>query len=285
VVGLPLVLGLFILADFIRGMAAREVPPAPAPVARAPINVPPPSAAGSPRVAAREKSVAVRVPAEEQASVLLKGESVGGQVLNDRGVPLSGARVFAASPATGYFVASSLTSKDGAFAFPDLHPTAKFLIACFPGTGVATAEIAPGDDPRRILLINHDATSRVSGVVSDVSGYPLGGATVLISSYDLALPGLEAKISFDDVGAGLPVSAADREGRSDAKVVQGSVPPSWGHAKTTSRPSGQFDLEKLGLGPGVTATALVQKPGYASMSCTLTPDGQLVLVRLRKLED
>lgn len=160
---------------------------------------------------------------------LLGAGTLSGQVVDEAGIPVAEARVFA-EPGLGGELLSVDVSEEGRFRFEDLLPGPLGVFAIAPGYGFGGQHlnISPGDTlPDLTIVLSPE--DRISGRVLDPKGKPVEGARItriaLLAPSKVGIP--LAKLAL--LGFEEPVSARDGRFRVEGLPKGGTVALKTGH--------------------------------------------------------
>ncbi len=151
----------------------------------------------------------------EQEIVLHPGGTVRGRVISERRLPTAGIEIELRSPSDP-MPQRALTTLDGTFNFIGVYGPAT-VTAWMAGRVVARAEVSLGDGavvPLELVLAGN--LRQVEGRVVDERGFPVGGATVTVTSLDAAAAGASTGTAAPDgtfavsIGGRAGVSVAAR---------------------------------------------------------------------------
>lgn len=133
----------------------------------------------------------------EQEIILHPGGTVRGRVVSERRLPTAGIEVELRSPSDP-MPQRALTSLDGTFNFIGIYGPAT-VTAWMAGRVVARAEVSLGDGtvvPLELVLAGN--LRQVEGRVVDERGFPVGGATVTVTSLDANAAGASTGTAAPD---------------------------------------------------------------------------------------
>lgn len=189
----------------------------------------------------------------EQEIVLHPGGVIHGRVVNDRRLPTAGVEVELRSP-TDPMPQRALTSLDGTFHFVGIYGPAS-VTAWMGGRVVARAEVTLADNavlPMELVL--GGALRQVEGRVVDERGFPVGGASITVTSLDAAAGASTGTANPDGTFA---VSVGGRGGVSIAARHPDFAPRELRLAQVTQP-------VRIELARGATVRALVRDDGCAT---------------------
>lgn len=153
--------------------------------------------------------------ATEQEIVLHPGGTLRGRVVSERRLPTAGIEIELRSP-TDPMPQRALTTLDGTFNFIGIYGPAT-VTAWMAGRVVARAEVTLGDGvlvPLELVLAGN--LRQVEGRVVDERGFPVGGASITVTSLDATAAGASTGTAAPDgtftvsVGGRAGVSVAAR---------------------------------------------------------------------------
>jgi len=149
----------------------------------------------------------------EQEIILHPGGTLRGRVVSERRLPTAGIEIELRSPSDP-MPQRALTTLDGTFNFIGIYGPAT-VTAWMAGRVVARAEVTLGDGavvPLELVLAGN--LRQVEGRVVDERGFPVGGATVTVTSLDSAAAGASTGAAAPD--GTFTVSVGGRAGVSIA---------------------------------------------------------------------
>jgi len=205
-----------------------------------------------------KKVVALDRRSVEVTLVLERGTSFGGRVLSAGGQPIPEACLFLLAPEQSSPKALQ-AGNGGEFEATDQRGGVKFVAAFAPGYAPRLLDLSKQDPGGIQMVLSKSEEAAVSGLVTDESGRPLEGVSVVVHHYAVSTEGGRAQLVFTEkYDGGFSITAP---GEYSAFLPDSYVAP-----RTASQADGAFRLEKLALAPGSQAFIEVKKRGYETLT-------------------
>ena len=229
---------------------------------------------------------------EELRVPLAAGARLAGLVVDDRGEPVSGARVTVSRDGEALPPWEVRTDEEGRFEVDTLHPGEHAVRVSSPGHGsIARSGVSPGG---RELRITMERVGSVAGRVVDPEGEPRAGATVVIAGSGLwparrTETDEEGRFRWPDVPPGVyelrahagDLVAEPRRGLEVEPDTRAFVTFTLTHGQTLTGSVIDTDTEEPIDGAQITVAA--EALDVAPRAATSDPDGRFAVRGLRPL--